>query len=89
MTNEDVKTVLRTPYKPLALCALSYVNLTDKELNLLIMRHMRGHSQEETAWQMGCSSRVIQRWEHDALDKCCKAWENLIFIEEILKAAQQ
>lgn len=88
MTRDDVKTVLRTPYKPLALCALSYVNLTDRELNLLIMRHMRGHSQEETAEQMDCSARVIQRWEHDALEKCRRAWENLIFIDEILEATQ-
>ena len=37
MTTDEVKAVLRSPYKPLALAALSYVNLTDRELNLLIV----------------------------------------------------
>ena len=44
MTRDDVKTILRTPYKPLALCALSYVNLSDRDMNLLILRYMRGHT---------------------------------------------
>lgn len=88
MTHDEAKTVLKTPYKPLALAALTYVNLTDQEANLLILRHMRGHSQEETAEEMGYSVRVVQKWERAALDKCCKAWDKLIIIQEILKAAQ-
>lgn len=88
MTRDDVKTVLGTAYKPLALCALSYVNLTDREMNTLIMRFMRGLTQEQAAEQMDCSVNGLKNWEYSGLTKCVKAWENLIFIEEILRLAQ-
>lgn len=88
MTTDDARRVLRTPYKPLALAALSYVNLNDRELNLLILRHMRGHTQEEVAEETGYSVNGLQKQEKAALDKCCKAWEKLIFVQEILKATQ-
>lgn len=86
MTTDDVRRVLHSPYKPLVLAALSYVNLTDRELNLLILRHMRGKTQEETAEETGYSVAGIQKQEYAALDKCRKAWENLIFVQEILAA---
>lgn len=88
MTHENVKRVLRCPYKPLALAALSYVNLTDRECNLLILRHLRGHTQEEAAEEMGYTVRAVQTWERAALDKCAAAWKNLVFVDEILKTAQ-
>lgn len=86
MTTDDVRRVLRYPYKPLALTALSYVNLTDRELNLLILRHMRGHTQEEVAEETGYSVNGLQKQERAALEKCRKAWENLMFVKEILAA---
>lgn len=88
VTKEEVRRVLKTPYKPLALAALSYVNLSDRELDLLILRYLRRHTQEEVADEMGYSSRIIQRWEGDALNKCAAAWKNLLFIQEILRSAQ-
>lgn len=88
MTTDDVKQVLKSPHKPLVLAALSYVNLTDRECNLLILRHMRGHTQEETAEELYCTVNGLQKWEYVALEKCRKAWDKLIFIQEILKAAQ-
>ena len=88
MTTDEVKHVLKSPYKPLVLTALSYVNLTDREMNLLILRHMRGHTQEETAEEMCCTVNGLQKWEKAALTKCSEAWKNIIFVQEILKAAQ-
>lgn len=88
MTTDDVKQVLKSPHKPLVLAALSYVNLTDRECNLLILRHMRGHTQEETAEELYCTVNGLQKWEYAALEKCRKAWDKLIFIQEIFKAAQ-
>lgn len=89
MTNDDVRRVLHSPYKPLVLAALSYVNLTDRECNLLILRHMRGHTQEEVAEETGYSVNGLQKQEYTAIDKCRRAWENLIFVQEILRASQQ
>lgn len=88
MTTEEVKKVLKSPYKPLVLASLSYVNLTDRELNLLILRYMRGHTQEETAEELCSSVNGLQKWEYVAVEKCRKAWDKLIFVHEILKAAQ-
>lgn len=88
MTNEEVKTVLRTPYKPLALCALSYVNLSDRDINLLILRCMRGHTQEEAAEELRLSVNGLQKREYAALKTCAEAWDKLLFIQEILKATQ-
>lgn len=88
MTTQEVKAVLKSPHKPLVLAALSYVNLTDRELDLLILRHMRGHTQEDAAEELGYTVNAVQKWEYAALEKCRKAWEHLIFIQEILKAAQ-
>ena len=88
VTTDDAKRVLKTSYKPLALAALSYVNLTDRECDLLILRFMRGHTQQEAAEEMNCTVNGLQKWEKTALIKCCNAWEKLIFIQEILKTAQ-
>lgn len=88
MTTDEVKRVLHTPYKPLALMALSYVNLTDNELNLLILRHMRGHTQEQVAEEMKYSVNGLQKREYAALKTCAEAWDKLLFIQEILKATQ-
>lgn len=84
MTADDARRVLRTPYKPLVLAALSYVNLTDRELNLLILRHMRGHTQEEVAEETGYSVNGLQKQERAALEKCCNAWDRLAFVKELL-----
>lgn len=86
MTADEVRRVLKTPYKPNALAALSYVNLSDRECNLLILRHMRGHTQEEVAEEMECSVNAVQKWERAALIKCGEAWKNILFVQEILAA---
>lgn len=88
MTAEDVKTVLHCAYKPLVLAALSYVNLTDKEFDTLVLRHMRGHTQEEVAEEMDRSVNTIQNWERAALDKCLKAWKRMAYIRELIKIAR-
>ena len=88
MTTDEAKRVLRTSYKPLALAAMSYVNLTDRECNLLILRFMRGHTQQEAAEEKNCTVNGLQKWEKAALDKCCKAWDKLLLIQEILNAAR-
>lgn len=88
MTKDEVKAILKIPYKLLVLTALSYVNLTDRELNILILRYMRGKTQQETAEELFCTVNGLQKWEKIALDKCRQAWEKLIFVQELIKAVQ-
>lgn len=88
MTTETAKEVLRCPFKFLVLLALEYVNLTDRERVTLILRHMRGHTQEQVAELFDRSVNTVQTWEKSALDKCCKAWDGMGFIKEILSAGK-
>lgn len=87
MTIKEAKKVLHHPYLPAVYVALSYVNLTDKELEALIYRHLRGHTQEDTAEEMKMSVNGIQNIEKVALEKCCRAWDKLLFIKAILNTA--
>ena len=89
MTTEEARRVLHSPYKPLVLAALSYVNLTDQEQNVLILRHMRGHTQEQVAEEIRYSVNGLQKVEYKALDKCAKAWTGLCFVRELLALDEQ
>lgn len=84
MTASEAKEILRNPHKPLVMFALTYfVNLSDHELNTLIYRHLRGHTQEETAEYLNRSTNTIQNWERKALEKCAKAWSDNEFVKQI------
>ena len=58
----------------MALLALSMVNLKEKEWMVLVLRHMRGLTQEETAEKIDRSKNSVQNWERSGLQKCAKAW---------------
>lgn len=89
MTDEQVKSILTYPEKILVLVAISFVNLKDREQDVLILRYMRGHTQEEVAEELDRSVNTIQTWEHIAIEKCALAWKRLEFIKEMLRAAQK
>ena len=67
MTRDEAKKIIRYPVKPLALVALSYANLTDSEMDVLILRFMRGHTQEETAEEMSCTVNGLRKWEREVI----------------------
>lgn len=83
MTTKQAQVFLHNPDRVLVLTALSYVNLTDNETDVLIYRHMRGHTQEETAGKFYTSVNSIHNWEHSALSKCCQVWDKIKFIRDI------
>lgn len=85
---DEAKKVLQSPYKVLVLTALSYVNLTDQEIDILILRHMRGQTQETVAEKLHYTTNGLQKIEYKALDKCYNVWHNMPFVQEILKTAQ-
>lgn len=100
MTTKQAKDVLRHPDRLFVLTALSFVNLTDKEVETLILRHLRGHTQEETGRELMAEElrrngkkndtedeytvRCVQTLEKSALLKCCAVWENLSFVRYAL-----
>lgn len=86
MNCNDVKQILRCPYKPLVLFSLMYyVNLKDVEANTLIYRYMRGLTQEETAEIFDRSVNTIQNWEKSAIEKYAVAWSDNEILKELLK----
>ena len=86
MTTDDVKRILHNPYKPVALAALSYVNLTDRELDTLILRYMRGMTLEKAAEWFDCSVNAVKNWQNTGLEKCKIAWQKIVYVQEILAA---
>lgn len=83
MTTKQAQKFLRGSDRVLVLTALSYVNLGDRELDVLIYRHLRIHTQEESAKKFDCSVNSIQNWESSALKKCCEVWDKIKFIKKI------
>ena len=67
--SKRVKRVLTDARIILVMVALSYVNLTDDELNVLILRHLRDHTQCRVAEDLDKELSTIQRWEKAALEK--------------------
>lgn len=49
MTTADVKRVLKDPRKVFKLTALSYVSLTEKESDVIMLRYFSGLTQEKAA----------------------------------------
>ena len=84
----EAKMILQSPHKGLVLTALSYVNLTDQEFDVLILRHMRGQTQEVVAEKLHYTTNGLQKIEYKALDKCYEVWKNMLFVREILKTAR-
>ncbi len=82
--SKRVKRVLTDARIILVMVALSYVNLTDDELNVLILRHLRGHTQCRVAEDLDKELSTIQRWEKAALEKCCFAWKKNAFIQYMI-----
>ncbi len=97
MTTKQAKDILHNPDIIFVRVALSFVNLTDKELTTLVLRHLRGHTQAETGKELMVSEfkrqgkeyngideydvTYIQKIEKNALLKCCEVWEKLSFVK--------
>lgn len=78
MTTDDVKSILKNHHDRLAVCtALACVNLSDKELNTLILRYMHGLTQEQTAEKLDTAVNSIYNWQQSALKKTAKMWTKL------------
>lgn len=85
-----VKAVLHSKRlgRPVVLLALSYVNIYEQELDILIRRHLHGHTQEKVAEDLGLSTNTVYNKEHSALEKCYYAWSNIDFTLQLMNAAR-
>ena len=85
MEKEDIKKILRYPYRPLVMLALQLVNLKDKEYNSIELVDIRGYSEQEASEKLNISLSSIKRYRKSAYFKMSKAWDNKAIIEKILK----
>ena len=88
MTTEEVKRILKTHEDRMSVCvALSFVNLSDKEFNVLVMRYMRGLTQEQTADNLGdiVSVNTVFNIQQSALAKTAKMWGRLAIAKALLE----
>lgn len=85
MEKSDIRKILRNPSKELVSIALSYVNLTEKEKQILEQVEMKGITEEKAAEILEISVRGLQQTKTDAFTKLNIVWSNNLFISLMLK----
>lgn len=85
MSDSDVKRILNYAHMPTVEFALTLVNLTDLERNILVITELKGKTNEYTSEMLNCSVKTIYTHKKKALKKCGKAWEKEKAIKMILE----
>lgn len=85
MNRQDIKLILKCPYKDIIEYLLSTVNLTDKEILFLKEVDIKGNTEERTAENLGVSPRHVQAQRQKAYQKITKVWHKNHLTELILK----
>ena len=85
MEKSDIRKILKNPSKDLINIALSYVNLTDKERQIIEMVEMQGKTEERTAEILDISVRGLQQLKASAFEKLNKVWSCNIFVTMLLE----
>ena len=75
--------------RPVILLAISYANLRDDELQVLMLRHLHGHTQERVAEELGVSTNTVYNKEHSALECCYHAWKTVPLVIRLMDAARE
>ena len=83
MEKSEIRKILKNPSKDLVNIALSYVNLTDKEKEVLELVEMKGKTEEKTAEILEMSTRNIQYIKESAFEKLNIVWSYNIFIQTL------
>ena len=81
MDKTEIRKILKNPSKELVNIALSYVNLTDKEKEVLELVEMQGKTEERTAELLDISDRNVRYIKESAFNKLNMVWSYNIFIQ--------
>lgn len=71
---DDVKLILKYPYKPIMDLLLEMVILSEIEKQILENIYFKGYTEEQTAEILNFSKNMIQKNKKKALEKLVKAW---------------
>ena len=85
MERSDIRKILKNPSKDLVNIALSYVNLTDKERQIIELVEMQGKTEERTAELLDISDRNVRYIKESAFEKMNKVWSYNIFTAMLLE----
>ena len=85
MEKSDIRKILKNPSKDLVNIALSYVNLTDKERQIIEYVEMQGKTEERAAEILDISVRGLQQIKASAFDKLNTVWSYNIFTSMLLE----
>ena len=85
MEKSDIRKILKNPSKDLVNIALSYVNLTDKERQIIELVEMQGKTEERTAELLDISDRNVRYIKESAFEKMNKVWSYNIFTAMLLE----
>lgn len=85
MEKKDIRKILKNPSKDLVNIALGYVNLTDKERQIIELVEMQGKTEERTAEILDISDRNVRYIKESAFEKMNKVWSYNLFVSLMLK----
>jgi DNA-binding CsgD family transcriptional regulator len=85
MEKSEIRKILKNPSKDLVNIALSYVNLTEKEKEILEYVEMKCITEERTAEILDMSDRNVRYIKESAFEKLNIVWSYNLFIALMLK----
>jgi DNA-directed RNA polymerase specialized sigma24 family protein len=85
MEKTEIRKVLQNPSKELVNIALGYVNLTDREKEIIELVEIQGKTEEQAAELLEISVRGLQQTKSSAFEKLSKVWSYNIFIAMLLE----
>jgi len=80
MDKAEIRKILKNPSKEMVNIALSYVNLTDKERQIIEYVEIQGKTEERTAEILDISTRNLQITKAEAFKKIDAVWSYNLFI---------
>lgn len=85
MEKSDIRKILKNPSKDLVNIALGYVNLTEKERQIIELVEMQGKTEERTAEILDISDRNVRYIKDSAFEKLNIVWSYNLFVSLMLK----
>ena len=85
MEKSEIRKILKNPSKDLVNIALGYVNLTEKERQIIELVEMQGKTEERTAEILDISVRGLQQLKASAFEKLNMVWSYNIFISLLME----
>ena len=85
MEKSEIRKILKNPSRELVNIALGYVNLTEKEKQVIELVEIQEKTEEQAAEMLDISVRWLQQIKASGFEKLNKVWSYNIFIAMLLE----